>query len=238
LKHRPVLLALVMLLLSPLTTVLRMAGAIAASVPRRALMEARAWLAALGRAPRVIIRGRRDRRGARVPRGRLAPPYLPRGEGLRRRLDDTWTRVFADDDNNRRIRRTTWGISGTHHGADDADYGRHVLWTVVVALAASVLGLTALRGLFGRGELSGPALLPLPENWRDTWEAAWSSWVPGGLGARGPGDALVRLVGHLPVSGSLLIEILVFAAIPLSALFAWWAAGAITRAVGGRVILG
>lgn len=237
LKHRPAVLALVMVLLSPLTVLLRMIGAIAVSEPRRAVTELTAWLSALPLVPRILRRGRLDRRRASVPEGRLAPLYLPRAEGVRRRLDDIGIRLFADDDRARRIRRTTWGIAGTRHGIDDADYGRHVVWTVVVALAASVLSLAALRDLFGRGELSGPALSTLPRDWRDTWEAAWSTWVPQQLGARGPGDPLVRLLGHVPVDGSVLVETIIFCAIPLSALFSWWAAGAITRAVGARLVL-
>nr|WP_245354779.1 hypothetical protein [Brachybacterium sacelli] len=237
LKHRSLLMALGLLLLLPLITLARMAGAVAASQPRRAGMELRAWAAAMTRVGRVLGRGRRDRRRARVPGGRLAPLYLPRGEGARRRLDDVWTRVFADDDRRRRIRRTTWGIAGTHHGVDDADYGRHVVWSVVVALAATVLGMTALRGVFGRGELSGPGLRALPENSAAAWEAAWSTWIPGGLGERGPGDPLLRLLGHLPITGSALVEAVVLAVVPVSALAAWWAAGAITRAVGARLVL-
>ncbi|WP_422115082.1 glycosyltransferase family 2 protein [Brachybacterium sp. UNK5269] len=237
LKHRRPSHALLTLLLLPLLTLLRMLGAIAAAAPRSALMELRAAAAALPRVRRVLGRGRRDRRRAQVPRGRLAPLYVPRGEGMRRWIEDVWNGLAADDDRQRRIRRTTWGIAGTRHGVDDADYGRHILWTVVVALFAAVLGLSALRGLFGRGELVGPGLRPVPESWTARWEAAWASWIPGGLGERGPGDALVRLLGHLPFGGSLLVEILVFAAVPASALCAWWAAGAITRAVGARLVI-
>ncbi|WP_299304557.1 hypothetical protein [uncultured Brachybacterium sp.] len=237
LKQRRLLHALLTLVLLPLETLLRMLGAVAASAPRLALMELRAALAVLPRARRVLARGRGDRHRARVPRGRLAPLYLPRGEGMRRWVDDTWSRLFADDDRRRRIRYTTWGIAGTRHGLEDADYGRHIVWTGVVALAATILGLFALRGLFGRGELTGPGLRPLPESWDALWAAAWSSWIPGGLGERGPGDALLRLLGHLPPGGGLLIEILLFAAVPLSALLAWWASGAITRAVGARLVI-
>ena len=238
LKQRSLLHALVTLLvLLPLMTVVRMLGALAASVPRVAMMELRASTAVLPRARRVLGRGLRERRWARVPRGRLAPLYVPRGEGLRRWADDTWTRIFADDDRRRQIRRTTWGVAGTRHGLDDADYGRHIVWTAVVALVASVVGLVALRGLFGRGELTGPGLLAIPRSRADLWDAAWSSWIPGGLGERGPADALVRLLGHLPLGGSHLIEVLVFAAVPASALFAWWASGALTRAVGARLVI-
>lgn len=238
LKQRSLLHALVTLLvLLPLMTLVRMVGALAASAPRTALMELRAAAATLPAARRVLGRGLRERRWARVPRGRLAPLYLPRGEGLRRWLDDTWTRIFADDDRRRQIRRTTWGVAGTRHGLDDADYGRHVVWTVAVALGATVLGLVSLRGLFGRGELTGPGLLAIPGSRADLWDAAWSSWIPSGLGERGPADALVRLLGHLPVGGALLIETLIFAAVPASALFAWWASGALTRAVGARLVI-
>src|SRR5690625_6198900 len=45
---------------------------------------------------------------------------------LRRRLDDAWTRLVADDEHNRRIRHTTWGIAGTRDSIEDVDYGRHV----------------------------------------------------------------------------------------------------------------
>src|SRR5699024_5655135 len=86
-------------------------------------------------------------------------------------------------------------------------------------------------------ELVGPGLLPLPQRTADLWDAAWSSWIPGGLGERGPGDPLVRLLGHLPLGGGLLIESLVLAAVPASALLAWWASGALTRAVGSRLVL-
>ena len=237
LKQRSLPHALLTLLMLPLLTAVRMAAAVAASAPRTALMELRAATAVAPRARRVLSRGLRERRRARVPRGRLAPLYLPRGEGMRRWFDDTWTRLFADDDRRRQIRRTTWGVAGTRHGLDDADYGRHILWTVVVALGATVVGLFTLRSLFGRGELVGPGLLPLPEKRADLWSAAWSSWIPGGLGERGPADALVRLLGHLPVGGDLFVESLVFAAVPASALLAWWASGALTRAVGSRLVI-
>lgn len=237
LKHRPALFAILTLLFTPVATLLRMIGAIAASQPRRIPVELRATAEILRRAPRVMSRGTQERRRSRVPGRRLAPLYLPRGEGMRQGAETFVTHLFADDDRTRRARFTSWGIAGTRHGIDDADYGRHIAWTVAVAVLATGLGMLTLRGLFGRGELEGPALIPLPGSWAALREAAWSSWIPGGLGERGPADPLVRLLGHLPVSGSVLVEGIVFAAVPASALFAWWAAGAITRAVGARLVL-
>lgn len=237
LKHGPFVVTLALLVLMPFMTLARMAGATAAVAPRRAAMESRAWVEAMKQAPGVIRRGLRASRRARVPRGRLAPLYLPRADAVRRVFSDLGTRLFADDDRTRRIRRTTWGIAGTRHGGDDADYGRHVVWTVIVALLSVMLGMFSLRRLFGRGDLVGPQLLPLPTSWRDAWQTAWSTWVPDGLGTRGPGDPLLRLLGHLPVAGGTLAEIVVFAAIPVSALTAWAAAGALTRAIGARLAL-
>lgn len=236
-KHRPALLAILTLLLAPVAMLLRMAGAIASSQPRRIPGELRATAEIMRRAPRVMRRGTQERRRSRVPGRRLAPLYLPRGEGLRQGVENAVTNLFADDDRTRRARFTSWGIAGTRHGIDDADYGRHIAWTVAVAVLATGLGMLTLRGLFGRGELSGPALIPLPASWAALREAAWSSWIPGGLGERGPADPLVRLLGHLPVSGATLVEGIVFAALPAAALFAWWAAGAITRAVGARLVI-
>ncbi|WP_152354386.1 hypothetical protein [Brachybacterium subflavum] len=240
LKHRPLLGVVLTLLLSmPLGTLARMLGQVAAQAPRLALAELRGTLAAYRRAPGVIARGARASRRALVPRRRLAPLYLPRTEALRRRLEAIWTRLFADDERARRIRRTTWGIAGTTHGSDDADFGRHGVWTIILAALALIAGIVGARPLLARGHLAGPQLQTLADDWRERTQVAWSSWVPGGdggLGARGPGDALLRLIAPLPLPESALGVLLVLA-VPLAAMGAWWAAGALTRAVGARLAL-
>ncbi len=237
LATRPLLAASATLLLLPFVTLARMAGAVVTHRPRRVLDELAAAWRAVRRAPRVMVRSGRASRRARVPRRSLAPLYLSRRRTVRRDLGAAWTALIADDERSRRIRRTTWGIAGTSHGTRDADYGRHTAWTVAVAVGACALTLLALRPLLRAGDLTGPGLIPLPSRWRETWQAAWSDWIPGGLGARGPADPLVRVLAHLPLSGDVLVEILVLGALPLSALGAWWAAGALTRAVGARLVL-
>ncbi|UQN30066.1 hypothetical protein [Brachybacterium kimchii] len=240
LKHRPLLGVVLTLLLSmPLGTLARMLGQVAAQAPRLALAELRGTLAAYRRAPGVIARGARASRRALVPRRRLAPLYLPRTEALRRRLEAIWTRLFADDERARRIRRTTWGIAGTTHGSDDADFGRHGVWTIILAALSLIAGIVGARPLLARGHLAGPQLQTLADDWRERTQVAWSSWVPGGdggLGARGPGDALLRLIAPLPLPEGALGVLLVLA-VPLAAMGAWWAAGALTRAVGARLAL-
>src|SRR5690625_7216802 len=105
---------------------------------------------------------------------------------MRRRLDDAWTRLVADDEHNRRIRHTTWGIAGTRNSIEDVDYGRHVAWTLAVGAASVVLSLLALRSLFGRGALVGPGLLPRPEARPAGGAGGRSPCVPGGRVRRGP----------------------------------------------------
>lgn len=236
LKQRGPVGAIALLLALPLITLVRAVFLLLIPQPRRAVAEIAALGDVLRLSGRVMRRGARSRRAARVPRRRLAPLYLPRGEDLRQQVDTTWTRLFADDERTRRARLTSWGIAGTRHGVEDATYGRHLAWTGALAVLSVIGTLVVLRGLLGRGDLSGPALIPMPQTLRDAFAAAWSSWVPGDLGARGPADPLLRLLGSLPLPGELFVETIVFAAIPVSALAAWFAAGALTRAIGARLV--
>lgn len=234
---RPLPLAVLTALWVPVAALLHILGAVVVHRPGRVADEAAAAGRALRAAPGVIARARRASRRARVSRRRLAPLFLPRREAVHRILVAAWTRTLADDDRSRRIRRTSWGIAGTAHGADDADTGYRTGWTAGVGVLAVLGALWVLRRVLGGGDLVGPGLVPLPESWRDTWQAAWSDWVPGGLGAAGPADPLIRLLGQIPAPGSALVEVLVLAALPAAALAAWWASGALTRSVGARLVL-
>lgn len=237
LKHRSMPMAIAYLLVLPLITLLRMAGAIAVHEPGNVLAELRGWAHAMTRAPAVMGRGMMAASRLPVPRRRLAPLYLPRGEDARQQLDLLWTRLFADDERTRRMKRTTWGIAGTSHGGQDADYGRHAVWTLIVVVASIILTLIALRPLLAAGDLVGPQLLPPPEDRAASGQAAWHSWVPGGLGARGPGDPLLALLGAIPASGSFIVAAVLFLGLPVSALGAWAAGGALTRSIGARLAL-
>lgn len=237
LKLRSPLQAGLLLAWLPLLTLWRVITALLLPAPARALAEARAWWDAMGRARRVMHRGREARACARVPQGRLAPLYLPRGEDLRQRIETIWTNLFADDEASRRERLTGWGVAGTRHGIDDHGYGRHLVWASVLAVSAVGLTLFVLRRLVAQGELVGPSLVALPQHWQDTLAVAWTSWVPSGLGWRGPADPLLRLLGALPLPGELVMGSVVFGALPVAALAAWWAAGTLTRAVGARLAI-
>ncbi|WP_234991938.1 glycosyltransferase family 2 protein [Brachybacterium nesterenkovii] len=229
--------AVLALLLLPLGALWRALGAVMTHSPSTILDEIVGSLRAAVAGPGIIARSARAASRARTPRSRLAPLFLPRREAVRRSLGSLWTRTLADDERSRRIRRTTWGIAGTTHGADDADFGRHTAWTLALGVLAAVGTLIGLRPLLAGGDLGGGALVPLPADWHETLETAWASWIPSGQGARVAADPLIRLLGHLPVPGPLLVETILLGAIPCAALGAWWAAGALTRAVGGRLVL-
>lgn len=235
-RYRPTAAALLTLLILPFITLLRVLGAIIAHRPRAVWTETLAMLRIYRYAPGVFARGRASRSLLRVPRRRLAPLFVPRGAALRSSLERAWTSVFADDEQTRRIKRTTWGIAGTTHGADDADFGRHTVWSLILAVASVVLALTALRPLLTGGRLTGDALLPPTDAISDRMDTVFSSWIPGELGAAGPSDALTRLIGIIPLTGSALVLLITMLAIPAAAFGAWLASGTLTRSVLVRLL--
>lgn len=104
---------------------------------------------------------------------------------------------------------------------------------MILAIGAAALGFS---GLLVTRSLTGGALAGLAAPWRETWEAAWSTWASSGDGYPGtptPVLALLALatavVSGVGADGDLVIRLLVLAAIPLAAAGAWFAAGSVTR---------
>jgi GT2 family glycosyltransferase len=100
-----------------------------------------------------------------------------------------------------------------------------------IALVLVLLSLWAARDLLGEGQLLGGALLPAPDGIGGWWGLIWESWHPVGLGS---GAAAAPYVSVLALAGAatfgqpwLLIDLLVLAAVPLSALTASRLAGRI-----------
>ncbi len=236
LKFRSLPLALLTLLFLPFVTLGRMARAITHHDARAVGHEFLACLRVFAKAPGVLARSNRAASRARMSRKRMSALYMPRKVAMRERIDAWWMAMFADDDRTRMIRRTSWGIAGTRHGLDDADYGRHTTWTVVVALVSLAGGLFALRSLFGEGTLRGDYYRPLSANASDNWDIVTSAWLPAGLGASGPTDLLARVGALIPVSGASVSAWILLTGIALSAIAAWYASGTITRSVVVRVL--
>ncbi|VEG29917.1 glycosyltransferase [Actinomyces howellii] len=116
---------------------------------------------------------------------------------------------------------------------------RRVLGSVV----ALVVGLTVMgfSGLLLTRSLTGGALAGLSAPWRQTWEAAWSSWAASADGYPGtptPLLALLALAGAVASwvggDGDVLVHALLLAALPVAAAGAWFAAGCVTRRTGLR----
>lgn len=108
-----------------------------------------------------------------------------------------------------------------------------------VGLAAALFG-PALGALASGGRLVGGALLPAGGTTATTWSAATSGWIRDGLGAAAPADPLLFVLTGLSalVGGSLqhAVDAVLLLALPLAAVGAWAAAGAVTRSVWLRAL--
>lgn len=236
LKSRALGWALLTLLVFPLITLGRIIRGIVRHDASSVFREIRAFFRVLGGAPRALVAGRGARATSRVSRRRLAPLYMPWTVAARERLDSWWTYLFSDDERSRYIKRSTWGIAGTHHGMNDADYGRHTVWTIIVALVSAAAGVAAARSLLAPGTISGGFLVPPSASPADARDAIFSSWVPTSLGAAGPADPFARLMGHVPFAGDTIITALYLVIVPLTALSAWYAAGTVSRSIVVRLL--
>lgn len=179
-----------------------------------------------------LIRAGRRRlaRHTEVPRSALGRLYVMPAEIRAHRRD----RVRQDRE--RRARDRAPSELELRELAALARARRRTLGAVVLlALAVAVTGLSHV--LLTRS-VAGGALTGIDMTWAEAWSAAWSSWLPAGDGyAGGPSPllailsvpmALASLVG---LSANTLVQILLLASIPLAALGAWFAAGALTRRV-------
>jgi hypothetical protein len=118
---------------------------------------------------------------------------------------------------------------------------RRLVLAAVMLVAAAVAGLT-LAPIAFHGPLLGGALAPSDASFGELWAAVASTWLASGDGQPAPADPFLAVLGVLSaVTGGsfgtpvwLTISIVLVAAIPLSALTAWFAAGAATRSLSLR----
>ena len=108
--------------------------------------------------------------------------------------------------------------------------GNGALLAVLVTAAASVAGLLSL---FRAEAVSGGALIPVSARLADIWNHASGWWISLGAGLPGHGDPFGYVLWILGVLGGgdangAVVWLLVLA-MPLSALGAWFAAGALTQ---------
>ena len=223
---------------------------IAVKDPGHGFSQLLATFAGLGR-PAAVIRGRRNAaRTRRIRRSVMKGLQTPRREvwAHRRSLIEA---LGADDFGD--------GLTGTDPLAEqptgDADdfaaiatpdrgwVGNGAVLAILLTLAVS---LTGLLSLFRAPAVSGGALIPVSLRLSEIWSHASTWWISLGAGLPGHGDPFGYLLWVLGVLGAGdangAVGWLLILAMPLSALGAWFAAGALTpaqeAAPGGRPGLG
>lgn len=105
---------------------------------------------------------------------------------------------------------------------------RTIRWGTAAVVISAAVAFAGLITVIGRGPLTGGALLPDAWSARDLLSAAQYWWIPTGDGAAGMIDPLWILLSPLVfLTGTLgtLATGIVLLAIPLAALFAFWASG-------------
>ncbi|PZR54365.1 glycosyltransferase family 2 protein [Xylanimonas oleitrophica] len=159
----------------------------------------------------------------------------------------TWRQVYSERRDVRLARaeanRTRWAPSELERTELRRLALRRRAGLTFALLAAAALVLAVFGPWFGvlaqGGRIVGGALLPAPGTLGDVWDAATSGWVADGLGTRAAADPLLLPLTALTalVGGSLqtAVHVLVVGAVPLAALGAWFAAGALTRSPWARV---
>lgn len=219
--------------------ILRFILSILVKEPGRGISQLGATLAGLVR-PAALFRGRRAAaRTRRVHRSVVRGLQTPRREvwAHRRSLVEA---VGVDDEDSAEGLSTPELLGSEPNGDAGDDFaalatkergwiGTGALAAVFLALAASVAGLL---GLFGASAVTGGGLLPVSADPAAIWRSAASWWVGLGAGLPGHGDpfayVLWLLAGMAGGNGNTAILWLLLLAMPLSALGAWFAAGALT----------
>jgi GT2 family glycosyltransferase len=210
---------------------------IAVKDPGHGFSQLLATFVALGR-PAAVVRGRRNAaRTRRIRRSVIKGLQTPRREvwAHRRSLMEA---LGADD--------AGAGLTG-HELADQPSgdsaqdfaalatsergwVGNGALLAALVTTAASVVGLL---NLFRADAVSGGALLPVSARLAEIWTHASSWWISLGAGLPGHGDPFDYVLWLLGVLGAgnanAAVVWLLLLAMPLSALGAWFAAGALTQ---------
>lgn len=204
--------------------------------PEQARDELVAPLWAVFRLGLLLRARRRIARTSTVPRSVLRP------------LLGTWREVAAERRDKRLARGEAHRVDAAPSDLEQAELqalavrrraGLAVVVLAAVGLAAALFG-PALGALASGGRLVGGALLPAGGTTATAWWAATSGWVRDGLGTAAPADPLLFVLTGLSalVGGSLqnAVDAVLLLALPLAAVGAWAAAGAVTRSVWLRVL--
>ena len=211
---------------------------IAVKDPGHGFSQLLATFGALGR-PAAVIRGRRNAaRTRRIRRSVIKGLQTPRREvwAHRRSLMEA---IGADDSGEPLTANHPLADQPTGDSADDFAalttsergwVGNGALLAVLITTAASLIGLLSL---FRAEAVSGGALIPASLRLGEIWDQASGWWITLGAGLPGHGDPFGYVLWILGVLGAGnangALGWLLILAMPLSALGAWFAAGALTQ---------
>jgi GT2 family glycosyltransferase len=209
---------------------------IAVKDPGHGFSQLLATFAALGR-PAAVVRGRRNAaRTRRFRRSVLKGLQTPRREvwAHRRSLIEA---LGADDFDGEPTGAGPLAEQPTGNTDDFAaiatpDRGWVGSGAVLAILLTLAVSLTGLLSLFRAPAVSGGALIPVSLRLSEIWNHASTWWISLGAGLPGHGDPFGYLLWVLGVLGAGDanggVGWLLILAMPLSALGAWFAAGALT----------
>lgn len=246
LKHAPLWMVPVHAAGAFIGSLVRLVFGVLVKDPGHGFSQMLATWAALGR-PRAIARARTAaRRTRRIRRSVIRKLQTPRREvwSHRRSLMEAFGSDTAGDD----LEQDPLALQPSGDSSDDFAalattrrgwVGNGAIAATGIAAVASVL---ALGGLFRAEAASGGALIPASAGLGEIWHHASSWWVSLGSGLPGHGDPFGYVLWLLGVLGggdanAALVWLLLLGT-PLSALTAWFAAGALTRRRRLRLVAG
>ncbi|MCU1548420.1 MAG: glycosyltransferase family 2 protein [Arthrobacter sp.] len=221
-----------------LGSIFKLVVSIAVKDPGHGFSQLLATFAALGR-PAAVFRGRRNAaRTRRIRRSVIKGLQTPRRE-VRAHRRSLMEALGADDSGDGPSVLDPLAEQPSGDSADDFAtlatsergwVGNGALLAVLVTAVASLIGLL---GLFRAEAVSGGALIPVSVRLADIWNHASGWWISLGAGLPGHGDPFGYILWVLGMLGAgdangALVWLLVLA-MPLSALGAWFAAGALTQ---------
>lgn len=221
-----------------LGSIFKLVLSIAVKDPGHGFSQLLATFGALSR-PAAVARGRREAaRTRRIRRSVIKGLQTPRREvwAHRRSLMEA---LGADDSGDSPGGNDPLAEQPTGDSADDFAaltttergwVGNGALLAVLLATVASLIGLLSL---FRAEAVAGGASIPLPLRLGEIWNHASSWWITLGAGLPGHGDPFGYVLWALGAIGggnaNTSLAGLFILAMPLSALGAWFAAGALTQ---------
>ncbi|MEE1619947.1 glycosyltransferase family 2 protein [Zafaria sp. Z1313] len=225
--------------------VLRFFASLVAKDPGHALGQLGASLAAVLSPLRLARSRRAARRTRRVSRSMVRILMVPRREvwAHRRNLLEGLeaTRVVGDGTGSTSEASNPSGDNNDDFAALAAPARTSdAVSAVLVVLIAGTAALIGLRSLVNAPALTGGSLLPLSPGLGDIWHHATAWWQGAGGGQPGPGDPFDHVLWLVGAAGlgnaNAAFVVLFLAAMPLAALGAWTALGAVTGSRAARLV--